>query len=121
MKITLTILFWSLSLIANAQDDLSIKVNNNASSFVVSLDANPSTGFQWSVVHYDKTLLTLNSSQYQMPKTKLIGAGGQMLFTFGLNKDQTYPEKTNMQFKYARSWEPNTATTKNVTVLFVNP
>ncbi len=121
MRILATILFWSLSITAYAIEDLSINVNNNAKGFIVTLPANPTTGFQWSVVKYDKELLTLNGSQFKAPNTKLIGAGGTMLFTFSLNKGKTVPVRTGMQFRYARSWEPNTATTKNVTVLFSNP
>lgn len=121
MKIFLSCILLGLSMIANADDTLSMNVNPEESSFVVKLAANPTTGFQWSVVKYDKNLLTLSSSQYQKPQTNLIGAGGQMMFTFTLNKGKSRPDKTNLVFKYARSWEPNTATTKNVTVDFTKP
>ncbi len=119
MKIFLGCILLGLSMIANAEDTLSMTVNPDEGRFVVKLAANPTTGFQWSVVKYDKNLLTLSSSEYQKPQTHLIGAGGQMVFTFTLNKGKSYPDKTNLVFKYARSWEPNTATIKNVTVNFV--
>lgn len=119
MKIILGCLLLSLSIIANAGDDLSMNINSNETSFVVTLSANPTTGYQWSVVQFDKSLLTLSSSQYQRSQTNLIGSGGQMLFTFTLNKGKSYPSKTTMQFKYARSWEHNSGSVKNVTVNFV--
>nr|WP_172653492.1 protease inhibitor I42 family protein [Legionella fallonii] len=118
MNIFLGCILLGFSMIANANDTLSMIVNPDKGSFVVKLAANPTTGFQWSVIEYDKKLLTLSGSQYQKPQTNLIGAGGQMFFTFTLNKGKSYPDKTNLVFKYARSWEPDTATIKNVTVNF---
>lgn len=107
-----------LSIIANASDDISLNVNSNETSFIVTLDANPTTGYQWSVVQFDKKLLTLTKSQFLRPKTNLIGAGGQMQYTFTLNKGKTYSSKTKMVFKYSRSWEPQSATVQNVIVHF---
>ena len=116
--------FWScflfcISFIAYANDDSSMNVNLNASSFVVTLPANPTTGYQWSVVSFDKNLLTLNKSFFEQPKTNLVGAGGQMHFTFTLLRGKKYPEHSDIVFKYARSWEPGSATIKHVTIHFV--
>ncbi|MCL9685820.1 protease inhibitor I42 family protein [Legionella maioricensis] len=123
MNILLGCVLLGLSIIANAGsaagDDLTINADSSQSSFVVQLAANPTTGFQWKVVRFDKNLLSLISSHYQKNQTNLIGAGGQMQFTFILNKGKSYPAKTNMVFKYARSWEPDTSTLKKVTVNFV--
>lgn len=118
MNIVFGCLLFGFSLIANAGTNLELNVDATESSFVVSLAANPTTGYTWSVLEFDKNLLTLTSSQYQKAKNKLIGAGGQMLFTFSLNKGKTYPQRTNMTFKYARSWEPNSATLQKITVNF---
>ena len=121
MKILLGSVLLGFSIIAHAGagDDLTINVNASQSSFVVQLAANPTTGYQWKVVKFDKNLLSLLSSHYQKPQTNLIGAGGKMFFTFTLNNGKSYPEKTNIVFKYARSWEPDSSTVKNVTVNFV--
>ena len=122
MNILLGYVLLAFSLIANAGsaagDDLTMNVNSSQSSFVVQLAANPTTGFQWQAVKYDKNLFSLISSHYQKGQTNLIGAGGQMQFTFTLNKGKSYPAKTKMLFKYARSWEPETSTLKKVTVNF---
>ena len=117
-------IFWGcillgVSIVANAGDILSMNVNDSEKNFTVKLAANPTTGYQWTVVKFDKTFLTLSKSQYKRPQTNLIGAGGEMFFTFTLNEGKNYPEKTNMVFKYSRSWEPASATMKNVTVNFV--
>lgn len=106
------------SICAQANDNLSLSVSPSQNSFVVKLKANPTTGFQWNVIQFDKQLMSLTSSQYQKPQSNLIGAGGQMLFTFTLNKLKNRPEKTNIVFKYARSWEPDGSTIKKVTIHF---
>ncbi len=102
-----------------ANDKLTLDVNVSSPNFEVTLPANPTTGFQWSVVHYNKKLLTLSNSYYEQPKTKLIGASGQMHFIFTLQKGKNYPASTDILFKYARSWEPSSATTRNIKVNFV--
>lgn len=96
-----------------------MQVNVNNPNFVVTLPSNPTTGFQWQVVNFDKNLLILSNSTYENPKTKLIGAGGQMHFTFALQKGKSYPESTVIVLKYARPWEPETATVKKIKVNFV--
>ncbi|MGL5741073.1 MAG: protease inhibitor I42 family protein [Legionella sp.] len=119
MKTLMGCLLLGFSLMAYANDHMTLNVNVHDPYFVITLPANPTTGFQWSVVRYDENLLTLSNSQYERPNTKLIGAGGQMHLTFRLNKGKTYPASTEIVLKYARSWEPGSATTKNVTVNFV--
>lgn len=108
-----------LAVFAHADDVMSLDIAKGQKSFVVNLPANPTTGFQWSVVQYDKDLLTLGSSVYHGPNTKLIGAGGRMLFTFTLNKGITLPKTTELTFKYARPWEKKGEfTMQKVTVNF---
>ena len=103
---------------ANAADSITMNVDPSAKEFKVTLAANPTTGYQWSVKEYDKTLLKLKSSNYQRPQSKLIGAGGQMVYTFVLRKGQHYPQQTKMLFSYARAWEPSSATSQTVIVSF---
>ncbi|AOW57460.1 TPA: protease inhibitor I42 family protein [Legionella pneumophila] len=121
MKKLFSGLLMGFSALAYANNEVVINVSSKNPSFVVSLAANPTTGYQWSVVEFDKNLLTLSNSIYEKPKSNLIGAGGKMLFTFNLNKGKTYPAQTKMVFKYARSWEPESGTIKNVTINFANP
>ncbi len=102
-----------------AADTLVLTVDPSLPQFVVTLPANPTTGYQWTVKAYDKKILKIVSSHYIAPKTKLIGAGGQMTFTFALNKNQSYPQATQMSFTYARSWEPKSGTEKHVTIQFI--
>jgi len=123
MKISLgfMLLFCSFIVTATAtatSNDLILGVSARQSSFPISLSANPTTGYEWSVVDFDKNLLTLSGAQFVKPDTDLIGAGGHTIFTFSLNAGESYPAKTKMVFKYARSWDENSATIKNVTVNF---
>lgn len=120
MKIILGCLFMVISCVT-AAEDLSMDVMNNQTSFEVNLAANPTTGFQWTVKNYDKNLLTLSGSKYKRPQTKLIGAGGEMVFSFTVNKEKTVPKSTKILFKYARSWETDTGKEQTVIVNFVNP
>ncbi|MFI4919145.1 MAG: protease inhibitor I42 family protein [Legionellales bacterium] len=99
---------------------VNTNLSANKSGFIVTLAANPTTGYQWSVVQFDKKLLTLSSSHYQKSETHLIGAGGNMLFTFSLRKGKSYPAKSDMVFKYARSWEPSAGMLKKVKINFVS-
>jgi len=50
--------------------------------FSVSLPANPSTGFGWKVISYDREFLQLLRTRYQKPAQPLPGAPGQEFFDF---------------------------------------
>ena len=118
MRALLSCLLLGISIMAYA-DDETMTVNAKASELIINLPANPTTGFQWSIVKYDHALLTLSSSTYEKPKTNLVGAGGQMHYVFQLNKGSVAPKSTELKFKYGRSWEPKTATLKTIKVNFV--
>jgi len=119
MKILLSCILFCFATLANADNYISIDVNANQPSFIVNLPANPTTGFQWNVAKFDKRLLTLSNRSFQKPQTNMMGAGGQMFFTFKLNPGQHYPAKTKILFKYARSWEHGGGTTTHATVNFL--
>lgn len=108
------------SLCGNAADKTTMDVDRNSKQFVVRLPANPTTGYQWTVKTYDKKILNLADSQYIAQEAKLVGAGGQMVFTFERVTGQTYPASTLIVFKYARPWEPKDGTLKQMTINFVS-
>lgn len=119
MRGLLSFLLLICSLIAHGMDNSSLDVDASTNCFVVRLDANPTTGYQWSVLQYDKERFTLSRADYQKPQTNLIGAGGVMQFRFCLNQGKTYPKKTQMLFQYARSWDPKSATLKSLMLHFI--
>lgn len=101
-----------------AQRSQSIHLSPHENTFEIVLAANPSTGYQWTVIDFNKKLLKLQSSFFEQPKTKLIGAGGSMHFVFTLRARSKHPRATVIHFKYARDWEQNNISFKQVNVFF---
>jgi inhibitor of cysteine peptidase len=106
------------SVCASAADTMTMHVNAKQKQFLVTLPANPTTGYQWALINYDKSLLKLTKSHYLPPTNKFMGAGGQMQFGFKLIKGKAYPSKTTLQFKYQRPWESKSGTLKTVIINF---
>ncbi|WP_235694689.1 protease inhibitor I42 family protein [Brevibacillus agri] len=71
----------------------------------VTLDANPTTGYQWALSNpLDETFLFLQSSEFVPPSQPArIGQGGQQRFTFRALRRGV----TSLSFKYCRPWEPS--------------
>lgn len=118
MQKILTCLLFLNSLMAFSADTINVNVDANTQQFKITLPANPTTGFQWTLKQYDKSILKLKSSEYQASQTKRIGAGGDMVFTFSRVKKAIYPKSTVMLFRYARSWEHKSGIAKKVVVHF---
>lgn len=118
MKILLSGLLLFFPLLASAANTMSIEVDPRSKQFQVPLSANPTTGFQWTVKKFDKQLLRLKKSEFIASKTKRIGAGGKMIFTFELLEVKSYPESTDILFQYARPWEKKDGSLQQVRVLF---
>ncbi len=71
--------------------------------FIIALDANPTTGYDWEVVSYDLYKLHLVEEKYT-PNEKaegLVGAGGTKYFRFSASKTG----ETDVTFVYKRPWE----------------
>jgi len=65
----------------------------------ITLDANPSTGYGWSVEKSDGTLLTLKLSNFSA-SSSAVGSGGTQTLTFVAKSVGT----ANLQLKYWRSF-----------------
>jgi len=94
----------------------TITIGPTQSQFTVTLPANPTTGFQWRIISYDKTKIALVKSVYETPTRQQIGAGGKMIFTFKTIPGDVYPQSSTIHFMYARSWDPNQGTARDVVV-----
>jgi inhibitor of cysteine peptidase len=71
-------------------------------SFTVTLDSNPTTGYQWQIARQmDTGLVELIDSRYIAPKTDLVGAPGHEEWHFKTIKEG----KAIISFEYARPWE----------------
>lgn len=122
MKKLFTLLFSVLTLYwANAYAGKSMSVTALCSDgeFVITLPANSTTGYQWTVPRFDSTKFVLKSKRYVAPKTRLMGAGGVTLFNFQVLNAKSCPKSTLMVFTYARSWDPKSATQTTVDVKFI--
>lgn len=71
---------------------------------VITLQENPTTGYQWAVEPSPKPLLILTSSAYTTAaKPGLVGAGGQRVLRFQARRSGT----DKLQLKLWRAWEGN--------------
>jgi inhibitor of cysteine peptidase len=97
-----------------------MSVSPEETSFRVTLPTNPTTGYQWQIIFYDKSLLELTAQQYTALKAKslFIGSGGLTRFVFTLKEGQVYPAYTELKFKYVQPWNPESAVFTNVGVEF---
>jgi inhibitor of cysteine peptidase len=109
--------FYSLPTLGYETSKIHVDGKNN--QFAITLPANPTTGFQWSVKQYDKTLLQIKEQDYKASPTQRLGAGGCMIVTFSRVKGAIYPKSTIILFRYSRSWEPaSSGLLKYITVIF---
>lgn len=83
-------------------EPMSIYVVKKQAIFTVDLKSNPTTGYRWQMISYDKALLKFMKRKYVSPKTHLIGSGGIESFKFQSLKT---PIDTVIKFKYVRPWE----------------
>jgi inhibitor of cysteine peptidase len=100
-------------------DTLSYNVSANSSHFTISLPSNPTTGYSWKLQKSDATLLTLVKDTYIPSKSNLMGAKGNMQFTFRLLQIHSLPDSTSLSFSYQRPWEKTSIKTQAVTVHFL--
>jgi len=83
------------------EKQLTVKVNKE---FNITLESNPSTGYQW-FQDVNSSFLKIISSQYcppeDMNESNITGEPGTQIFTFKAVKTG----KTDITMKYARPWE----------------
>ncbi|OPY74035.1 MAG: Chagasin family peptidase inhibitor I42 [Syntrophorhabdus sp. PtaU1.Bin058] len=84
--------------------------------FVLTLESNPTTGYRWQIADKpDEKIVRLIGSEYKAPDTKLVGAGGNEIWTFRAEGKG----KAAINLIYVRPWEKGTppAKTANVTIV----
>jgi len=80
--------------------------------FRIVLDANPTTGYQWQLSGpLDERIVTLVGSDYQIPRTDRVGAGGKHLWTFRAAGQG----QTAIGLIYLRPWEKGIPPIKKMT------
>jgi inhibitor of cysteine peptidase len=80
--------------------------------FQVTLDSNPSTGYEWQVRSMNEAIVRLVSDEYIPRESGLVGAGGKQVLTFEASGEG----KTTIALEYVRPWEPE----RPASVYFVN-
>ena len=106
------------SFTAMAAKEITLHVNASALEFQIVLPANRTTGYVWTLEKYNKKRFHLKESHYRAPNSKLMGAGGEMVYVFQLKKEQSNPKKTYVKLKYAQPWKKSSAIVTMVTVIF---
>tara|TARA_Y100000588_G_C14118054_1_gene866080 strand:+ start:627 stop:1109 length:483 start_codon:yes stop_codon:yes gene_type:complete len=100
---------------------MTLDVDVNQSEFELHLPANPTTGYTWKVLSFDKTLLALEKEVFVSDeKTHKVGAGGTRIYIFKLIKRNMLPASTNILLRYGRSWDDTSKQDTTVIVQFTN-
>ena len=71
-------------------------------TFTITLESNPTTGYQWTVLDVDEKILSqVGDAEYQSKGTVMPGSGGEETFTF----KALASGKTELLLGYERPWE----------------
>ena len=107
MKMLIILVLLSLSSYAFAEtnNDMTNTIKATVGKeFVITLDANATTGYEWQLANpIDDSLIRLVHSEYVPDKTGLVGSGGKSIWTFTTIRAGTI----KVYFKYIRPWEKN--------------
>ena len=84
-----------------------IIVRPSAPVATVRLSANPSTGFQWMVIHYESSLMMTPTHHYIPQHSGLTGAPGYDVWQFKFKKTAfgVSTKKGTVIMEYRRPWE----------------
>ena len=81
-------------------------------AFVIALDANPSTGYEWTVSQKPNAkIVKFQKKAYVEPKTSAVGAVGTERFRF----KAVAPGQATIKLTYSKPSEPGAAGTLNYT------
>ncbi|PIZ03400.1 MAG: hypothetical protein COY58_09570 [Gammaproteobacteria bacterium CG_4_10_14_0_8_um_filter_38_16] len=95
-----------------------IVVSQKNPQFIITLASNPSTGFSWKLLSYDKNLVQFVKHQYIAPHTKLLGAPGYEVWTFKAKKGQYRVNQVgHVVLEYQRPWTKEGATQKSFMII----
>ncbi len=95
-----------------------IIVKSDDPSVFIELPANPSTGYQWVLSHYDHHLLKLVGQERQSRGSNVVGKPEVSIFEFTMKKNAfAAPQQTQINLEYLRPWESTPA--KELTVKII--
>lgn len=94
-----------------------IIVTQQNPTFMITLQSNPTTGFSWQLISYDKNLLEYVGHRFVAPHNKkLVGAPGYETWTFKAKKNVSADQATQITLQYARPWTKDGATETRFTI-----
>ncbi|MDD5018045.1 MAG: protease inhibitor I42 family protein [Eubacteriales bacterium] len=84
--------------------DITVKTGE---SFTISIEENPTTGYAWTVVISDESIVDLSTDKYEQESSdeEIAGAGGYRVLTFEALKKGV----ATITLVYERSFEENSA------------
>lgn len=96
-----------------------VQVKPNQVTFSVTLSANPTTGYNWYLLHSPSQFLVPISAKFTSPKNKkMMGAPGSMTWTFRAEPTAfAVPRILTVELAYARSWDLSSASVYKVAVV----
>jgi predicted secreted protein len=86
--------------VENKSHDVENITVNKGKEFTITLESNPTTGYQWIPI-FNASIINLISHSFQPPTTKLIGSPGTEIFNF---KAINYGTES-LKMVYKKSWE----------------
>jgi inhibitor of cysteine peptidase len=105
----------SAALSSPAQDAKTVTVTNGQ-EFSVTLASNPTTGYRWDLAKpLNTNFVRLLTNEYVRPDSRLMGAGGREVWRFKAITQGT----TEIDLKYARSWEKDVAPAQKTNIAVV--
>lgn len=108
---------WLSSALAN--EVMTVTVTPSSPTAIISLPANPSTGYQWQVNDYNSQLMYPPTSRYVFEK-KIPGASGYTIWQFKFKKSAFIKSQiTSVYLEYKRPWE-NTPGKKQIIRIQIN-
>jgi len=79
---------------------IKVKLNH---SFIISLESNPSTGFEWFAKYDSKKINLKKPKEFVLDSGQLVGGSGCELFEF----EAIGASETEIEMIYKRNWEKN--------------
>lgn len=70
-------------------------------TLVLSLESNPTTGYQWQIAELDEAILKQTDYEYEADQPVLVGSGGKEVWRFQAQSSGS----TTLSLGYKRSWE----------------
>jgi len=86
----------------NPTEDPAMITTKVGEEFTITLDSNPTTGYQWKLSdNFTEGIVKLVKSEYMDPETEMVGVGGNEIWTFKAIE----PGETTVDLEYVRPWE----------------